>query len=110
MNNIKTITLFSLDYLNRNVVEPSYIFLRNNVNKNLEIYFVIFSVLTLYYLPFLFISAYTVFFLYLVYRNVMIDFEFEVRVDTNSRSQNKNILIFNNKKDRQTQTIMEKDD
>ena len=40
----------------------------------------------------------------------MIDFEFEVRVDTNSRSQNKNILIFNNKKDRQTQTIMEKDD
>ena len=110
MNNIKTITLFSLDYLNRNVVEPSYIFLRNNVNKNLESYFVIFSVLTLYYLPFLFISAYTVFFLYLVYRNVMIDFEFEVRVDTNSRSQNKNILIFNNKKDRQTQTIMEKDD
>jgi hypothetical protein len=110
MNNIKTITLFSLDYLNRNVVEPSYIFLRNNVNKNLEIYFIIFSVLTLYYLPFLFISAYTVFFLYLVYRNVMIDFEFEVRVDTNSRSQNKNILIFNNKKDRQTQTIMEKDD
>lgn len=110
MNNIKTITLFSLDYLNRNVVEPSYIFLRNNVNKNLEIYFIIFSVITLYYLPFLFISAYTVFFLYLVYRNVMIDFEFEVRVDTNSRSQNKNILIFNNKKDRQTQTIMEKDD
>ena len=110
MNNIKTLTLFSLDYLNRKVVEPSYIFLRNNVNKNLEIYFIVFSVFTLYYLPFLFVSGCTVFLVYLAYKNIMIDFEFEVRVDTNSRSQNKNILIFNNKKDRQTQTIMEKDD
>lgn len=110
MINVKTITLFSLDYLNRKIIDPTYTIFKNNIRNNLETYFIIFSILTLYYLPFLFISGYTIFLLYLVYYNIVIDFEYEIRIDTNSRNHNKNTIIFNNKKDKNTQTVFEKDD